>query len=432
MKPCFSPGRSRDGFAVFFLWRGGLALAVALGAGGCAKTPPPDFASYRDSYRVMSEEATQLGSDPVTQAFLAAAKDSMTAAGPREEKRPQAAVAAMNQALALCRVALASGTAFREEERAEDCVSAAADMRRAWSDALALMENSERITGQTVTDVNRDIPELAVSDLYTPDSQVALTPASARTLLDAKPVALARELQVPFSDLQATWNQHLQAALEPDMEPAERDTRLVLAARAVQELEYRIEAEQARRQCVDAARRSGEFSEGRDQALRALVDLERGLKESARAELEEERSRMQTRQQELYQALQQFEGKFATIHQEARGTIMSLKDILFDVNSATLKRDAEFNLVRVSTILQQFPEMHIFIEGHTDNTGSPEYNKKLSERRAQSVFDFLESQGVPQARMDWFGYGMTRPVAPNTDAAGRAKNRRVDLVIGEQ
>jgi outer membrane protein OmpA-like peptidoglycan-associated protein len=48
------------------------------------------------------------------------------------------------------------------------------------------------------------------------------------------------------------------------------------------------------------------------------------------------------------------------------------------------------------------------------------------------VFDFLEEQGVVQARMDWFGYGLTRPVAPNIDREGRARNRRVDLVIGEQ
>jgi OOP family OmpA-OmpF porin len=108
---------------------------------------------------------------------------------------------------------------------------------------------------------------------------------------------------------------------------------------------------------------------------------------------------------------------------------VSLADILFDFDKATLRRDVEFNLVKIATILNQFPEMKIVIEGHTDSVGTEEYNLGLSQRRAKAVFEFLISQGVAEERMSWEGYGESRPVADNDTEEGRQRNRRVDLVI---
>jgi outer membrane protein OmpA-like peptidoglycan-associated protein len=85
----------------------------------------------------------------------------------------------------------------------------------------------------------------------------------------------------------------------------------------------------------------------------------------------------------------------------------------------------------VATILNQFPEMHVAVEGHTDNVGKAEYNLDLSERRAAAVRDFLVSQGVVAGRLTSAGFGMTRPLADNGTAEGRQRNRRVDLVIQE-
>ncbi len=148
-----------------------------------------------------------------------------------------------------------------------------------------------------------------------------------------------------------------------------------------------------------------------------------------RTQLEDARVQAENRQNQLYEALHQIEGRFARISQEARGTIVSLADILFDFDQATLKRDVEFSLVRVATILNQFPEMNVQVEGHTDNIGAPEYNLDLSQRRARAVYDFLVSQNVPPERLSVEGYGMTRPVADNGTEEGRQRNRRVDLVI---
>jgi outer membrane protein OmpA-like peptidoglycan-associated protein len=163
-----------------------------------------------------------------------------------------------------------------------------------------------------------------------------------------------------------------------------------------------------------------------------MVDLERGMKDTARSDLEEERARQADREQKLYESLKQFEGKFASIRREARGTIMSLSDILFDFGKSELRREAELNVAKLSVILQQFPEMHITVEGHTDNVGSEEYNLKLSEKRAKSVLDFLVREGVTAERMELKGYGMSQPVASNETAQGRQQNRRVDLVIREE
>jgi len=77
------------------------------------------------------------------------------------------------------------------------------------------------------------------------------------------------------------------------------------------------------------------------------------------------------------------------------------------------------------------PELNLRVEGHTDATGSDEYNQQLSERRAASVRDFLAQQGVGMNRMVAVGYGASRPVADNQTREGRAKNRRVEIVIGE-
>jgi outer membrane protein OmpA-like peptidoglycan-associated protein len=205
-----------------------------------------------------------------------------------------------------------------------------------------------------------------------------------------------------------------------------------VAGRNLQELEARVREREALDSCVKSTSLAGRYGEARDKALRATLDLERSLKADLRDELEKARQEALDRQADMYDALQKLEGRFATITKNARGTIVSLADILFDFNKATLKRDVEFNLVKIATILEQFPEMNIQVEGHTDNVGTPEYNLDLSRRRAQAVADFMSTQGVDKPRLTVQGFGLTQPVADNATDAGRQKNRRVDLVINEK
>lgn len=103
--------------------------------------------------------------------------------------------------------------------------------------------------------------------------------------------------------------------------------------------------------------------------------------------------------------------------------------ILYDVNKADLKPAAKQNINELSEILKKYDDTNILIEGHTDDSGSDEHNQTLSEQRAASVSDYLNSLGVVNSRITTTGYGELQPVADNSSAAGKTQNRRVEVAI---
>ena len=105
------------------------------------------------------------------------------------------------------------------------------------------------------------------------------------------------------------------------------------------------------------------------------------------------------------------------------------QDILFAVDSAVVRPDLQRDLQVISRNLIDNPNSQIFVIGHTDNTGSAAYNQGLSERRAGSVSAILRNNGVPASRINAIGRGLTQPIADNSTAAGRAQNRRVEIII---
>ena len=113
----------------------------------------------------------------------------------------------------------------------------------------------------------------------------------------------------------------------------------------------------------------------------------------------------------------------------ARGLIVNMSDVLFDFNKYTLKPEAREKLAKVSGILLAYPDLKMQVEGYTDNIGSDEYNQKLSEERADAVRDYLVAQNVADSNVTAAGYGKSDPMADNSTNAGRAENRRVQLVV---
>ena len=103
--------------------------------------------------------------------------------------------------------------------------------------------------------------------------------------------------------------------------------------------------------------------------------------------------------------------------------------LLFQVNSSALSEAAKTNLEKVAGVFTKYPETNLLIEGHTDDTGTPQYNMELSKKRAYSVSDFLQSKGVAASRMNVKWYGETQPKVPNTNDANRTQNRRVEVAI---
>ena len=103
--------------------------------------------------------------------------------------------------------------------------------------------------------------------------------------------------------------------------------------------------------------------------------------------------------------------------------------ILFDVDKDQVRPDAVSSLRTAADVLVKYPDTYVTVEGHTDSTGSHEYNQSLSERRAMRVRDVLAQSGVPWERLSVRGYGETDPIADNQTAEGRQLNRRVQLEI---
>ena len=103
--------------------------------------------------------------------------------------------------------------------------------------------------------------------------------------------------------------------------------------------------------------------------------------------------------------------------------------ILFDVDKSNLKDPYKGELSQLATILNKYEDTHILLAGHTDATGSDEYNLELSRRRAGSVANYLATQNVNRVRFTTEGYGKTDPITSNETAEGRAQNRRVEVAI---
>lgn len=112
-------------------------------------------------------------------------------------------------------------------------------------------------------------------------------------------------------------------------------------------------------------------------------------------------------------------------------------DVLFDFDKAELRPDAEPALRAVASLAARTPRTRLAVEGHTDARGADAYNRRLSERRARAVADWLAAHEVARSRLAATGHGEARPVAPNArpdgsdDPAGRQRNRRVEVVFSE-
>jgi len=103
--------------------------------------------------------------------------------------------------------------------------------------------------------------------------------------------------------------------------------------------------------------------------------------------------------------------------------------ILFDIDKSDLRPVSKTNLAELAKILNKYPDTNILIEGHTDNTGSDDYNMNLSKDRAQSVAFYLATLEVKSARFSIAGYGETQPIVTNDTPEGQQKNRRVDIAV---
>jgi outer membrane protein OmpA-like peptidoglycan-associated protein len=207
---------------------------------------------------------------------------------------------------------------------------------------------------------------------------------------------------------------------EADRAAADRAKAEALAAAQTAERE-RAAAELAKRQAEEA--RQAALVEQRQLA----ADAERARQaagDSDRRRVEAEQKQAELRQQLLIQFNQILQTR-----ETARGLIVNMSDVLFETGRYELKPGAREKLAKVAGIILAHSGLKIEVEGHTDSVGGDEYNMKLSENRANAVRMYLLEQGLNNGSITAKGFGKTTPVADNSTAAGRQRNRRVELVV---
>jgi len=308
--------------------------------------------------------------------------------------------------------------------------------------ALARIAGADRYAADSFNKANALLSEAEVAREKRKRGNEVMQPArqAAQTAADARLIALQRQEEEFASQQRALAAQRERDAL--DRAKAEE-------ARARAEESKRQQAEldaQAAAQAKAAADRDRlEVERARQEALKAQSDAEaaRAAAESARqtadADAQAARQQLQQAQAAVAQSEQEKNALRAKLREQlnviletretARGLIVNLSDVLFDTASATLKPGAREKLARVAGILSAHPDLHIEIEGHTDNVGKDDYNQGLSERRAASVQAYLLQQKISPSAVETEGFGESRPVATNDTAAGRQQNRRVELVV---
>lgn len=198
------------------------------------------------------------------------------------------------------------------------------------------------------------------------------------------------------------------------------------------------------KQKVAIARETAELNAAQDEVERAETERQRVLIEARKAEAEaaeqradEALSEARKERKEAELARQRAEQLAKRVNelearQTERGLVLTLGDVLFDFNEATLKPGGERAVSELTKFLKEYPERTVMIEGFTDSIGSESYNKELSRRRADAVRMELNANGISSGRIQIRGYGESFPVASNNNEAGRQRNRRVEVIISDK
>jgi outer membrane protein OmpA-like peptidoglycan-associated protein len=207
-------------------------------------------------------------------------------------------------------------------------------------------------------------------------------------------------------------------------------------AKAEAEAKAAAEAAEAKQKADLEAQRQAELAAAREAQMKAEAeaaavksqaeaDALKAKEEAAQAETERARKAQSDLRAQL---LDQF-NRILETRDTPRGLVITMADVLFDTGKYDLRQAARERLARLSGIVLAHPGLSLEVEGHTDSTGSDDFNQKLSEQRAQATRDFLIQQGLPEGKLTAKGFGKTMPVADNSTAEGRQKNRRVELIV---
>lgn len=195
----------------------------------------------------------------------------------------------------------------------------------------------------------------------------------------------------------------------------------------------RQEEERIANERQEAAAKAKAEAEAQAAEAKRKADAEAAeAKRKADAEIAEKEQAIRAAEREKQQLrirlLEQFNRVLPT-SDTPRGLIVNMGDVLFDTGKSDLRSEAREALAKLTGIVLNYPTLRLAIEGHTDTTGSEEFNQTLSQKRANAVRDYLVTQGLDTGKLSAQGMGMNNPVADNSSVEGRQKNRRVEIIV---
>jgi outer membrane protein OmpA-like peptidoglycan-associated protein len=293
-------------------------------------------------------------------------------------------------------------------ELAENALARKADKREIISLARQTIQSSE--DARTLTAERQEQERIVAERAAAAATAKAEAEAKAAAEAAAEKERAATEAQ-RHAELAAAREAQLKADAAARLAEAEQREALLKAAAAARESQLKLEAA-AKEAAGREARIAVELeAAGREASAKAEAERARGAAEALRAQL-----------------LEQF-NRILETRDSVRGLVITMADVLFDTGRYDLRPPTREALARLSGIVLAHPGLKLEVEGHTDSTGSDEFNQALSEQRANTVRGYLIQQGLSADAVTARGFGKTAPVADNSTAAGRQKNRRVELVV---
>ena len=226
----------------------------------------------------------------------------------------------------------------------------------------------------------------------------------------------------------------MKQTLEAERARAETERSKMEAGKATREAEIaQREAERAR---AETERLKIEAGKALTEAEKARAAAAVEAAQAAQAKLEAEQARLAAQAEaekaakakadadQLMKELSELKAQ-----QTERGIVLTIGDVLFATGKANLSPNANRSVAKLAEFLKKYPTRNVLIEGHTDSVGSDDFNLALSQQRANSVKARLVADAVDAARITTVGYGEKYPVASNDTKAGKAQNRRVEVII---
>ena len=263
---------------------------------------------------------------------------------------------------------------------------------------------------------------------------------AAQAAEDARNIAVRRQEDERIAEQQRAADDEARRARRGQEEEAQlRATadrqRMQAEVAAAEEAKARAEADAQRQAAMLQEQQAREqAAQDRDRAAQSEQQAAQAAQQAQDSQAQADRARQLAEQsehdkQELRAKLLQQFNRILETRDTVRGLVVNIGDVLFDTARYTLRPPAREALAKLSGIVLAYPGLRLQIEGHTDSTGTSAFNQKLSEQRAAAGRDYLVQQGLDANSITAAGLGEDSPIADNGTAAGRQKNRRVEIIV---